>query len=124
MRRNKLRMKSLSFTLIYEDKPNFIPDCRVYIKRRLYDSQTTKMIRPILASEIKEVLFAFSDDKAPGPEGYTAAFFKKAWSIIGHIIAGIPIFFNSRKLLKELNSTLIPKVEVSKKASDFQPYIL
>jgi hypothetical protein len=23
------------------------------------------------------------DDKAPGPDGYTSAFFKKAWNIVG-----------------------------------------
>ncbi|KAG8362726.1 hypothetical protein BUALT_Bualt06G0041300 [Buddleja alternifolia] len=48
----------------------------------------------VLASEIKEVLFAFPDDKAPGLDGCTTAFFKKAWSII---------------------------VEVPKKANDFRP---
>ncbi|KAG8367371.1 hypothetical protein BUALT_Bualt16G0065100 [Buddleja alternifolia] len=96
-----------------------------YPKCRLNDSQSAHMIWSVLASEIKDVLFAFLDDKEPGPNGYTAAFLKKAWRITGeNITAGISNFFISGKLLKELSSTLITlilKVEVPKKASNFSP---
>lgn len=49
--------------------------------------------------------------KAPGPDGYFAEFFKKAWSIIGgDVVATIKSFFESGKLLKEVNGTIITLV--------------
>ncbi|GJY92695.1 RNA-directed DNA polymerase, eukaryota, reverse transcriptase zinc-binding domain protein [Tanacetum coccineum] len=43
----------------------------------------THMTRPITNAEIKTAMFDIGDDKAPGPNGYTSAFFKKAWDIVG-----------------------------------------
>nr|GFA58390.1 hypothetical protein [Tanacetum cinerariifolium] len=40
------------------------------------------MTRAITHQEIKEALFYMGNDKALGPDGYTAAFFKQAWDII------------------------------------------
>nr|GEX06109.1 hypothetical protein [Tanacetum cinerariifolium] len=61
-----------------------------------------------------EALFSMGDDKSPGPDGYTATFFKEAWTIVGDEVANaIREFFTNGKLLKELNHTiiaLIPKV--------------
>ncbi|GKD07654.1 hypothetical protein Tco_1187339, partial [Tanacetum coccineum] len=52
--------------------------------------------------------------KAPGPDGFTTAFFKKAWDMVGGDITwAIQDFFSNGKLLKELNHTiisLIPKI--------------
>jgi len=44
------------------------------------------MIRVITDEEIKRTMFSFCDDKAPGPDGYKAGFFKKAWDILGNDI--------------------------------------
>ncbi|GJZ89174.1 hypothetical protein Tco_0660956, partial [Tanacetum coccineum] len=41
------------------------------------------MVKPISLEEIKDVLFSMNDDKAPGPDGYSAKFFKAAWSVVG-----------------------------------------
>ncbi|GJX31051.1 hypothetical protein Tco_0240906 [Tanacetum coccineum] len=64
--------------------------------------------------EVKNVLFSIGDDKAPGPDSFTAAFFKKAWDVVGgDITYAIRDFFSNGKLLKELNHTiiaLIPKL--------------
>ncbi|XP_057463925.1 uncharacterized protein LOC130753792 [Actinidia eriantha] len=42
------------------------------------DGQATKLICAITDREIKDGLFSIGDDKAPGPDGYSAHFFKKA----------------------------------------------
>ncbi|GKE76709.1 hypothetical protein Tco_1542829 [Tanacetum coccineum] len=33
--------------------------------------------------EIKSAMFSIGDDRAPGPDGFTYAFFKKSWDIVG-----------------------------------------
>ncbi|XP_021979735.1 uncharacterized protein LOC110875849 [Helianthus annuus] len=72
------------------------------------------MIRQVTAEEVKAAMFSIGIDKAPGPYGYTTAFFKSAWPIIGVDISNAIIdFFDTGNLLRELNHTLIvlvPKI--------------
>nr|GEV85863.1 hypothetical protein [Tanacetum cinerariifolium] len=56
--------------------------------------------------EIKEAMFDIRDDRAPGPEGYTSAFFKKGWDVVGEDNA-IRDFFANGQILKEINHTFI-----------------
>ncbi|GJV61882.1 hypothetical protein Tco_1467982 [Tanacetum coccineum] len=41
------------------------------------------MVRHVSKLEIKYAVFGIEDDKAPGPDGFSAKFFKAAWPIIG-----------------------------------------
>nr|GEU69533.1 hypothetical protein [Tanacetum cinerariifolium] len=49
---------------------------------RLSIEASSNMIREVLDKEIWDVIISFGDNKAPGPEDFSAAFFKEAWSII------------------------------------------
>ena len=50
----------------------------------------------------------FSRNKAQGPDGYSAHFFKSSWEIVSQdVIEAIKSFFASGKLLREVNSTII-----------------
>lgn len=69
-----------------------------------------------------------NDSKSAGPElpdGYTSAFFKASWNIIGEDITNAILeFFKSGQLLKEINHTvmaLLPKVSTPYKVTDFRP---
>ncbi|GJZ30053.1 retrovirus-related pol polyprotein from transposon TNT 1-94 [Tanacetum coccineum] len=45
-----------------------------------------KIQHPVLDTddnEIKEAIFSMGDDKAPGPDGFTSAFVKEAWDVVG-----------------------------------------
>ncbi|XP_071715243.1 uncharacterized protein [Rutidosis leptorrhynchoides] len=61
----------------------------------------------------------------PGPDGYTTAFLKKSWDVIGpDVIKGVQEFFLTGQLLKEINCTilsLLPKVQTPSKVMDYRP---
>ncbi|GKA95055.1 sodium/hydrogen exchanger 6 [Tanacetum coccineum] len=83
------------------------------------------MVRDVSNDEVKSVIFSMGDDRALGPDGFTAAFFKKAWDVVGgDITCAICDFFSNGKLLKELNHTiisLIPKVTTLARINDYHP---
>ncbi|GKC83476.1 RNA-directed DNA polymerase, eukaryota, reverse transcriptase zinc-binding domain protein [Tanacetum coccineum] len=65
------------------------------------------MIGPVSNEEIKEALFGIEDNKAPGPDGYTSKFFKKAWTVVGDdVCMAIKEFFATGKLLGEMDNDL------------------
>ncbi|GJV37057.1 sodium/hydrogen exchanger 6 [Tanacetum coccineum] len=93
--------------------------------RVLDDAKADFMVREVSNDEVKSVIFSMGDDRAPGPDGFTAAFFKKAWDVVGgDITCAVQDFFSNGKLLKELNHTiisLIPKVTTPACINDYRP---
>jgi hypothetical protein len=83
------------------------------------------MVREVMAQEVKDSIFSMGDDKSPGPDGYSAAFFKGAWDIISEDnTRAVQKFFINGKLLKEVNHTtiaLLPKVSSPSRINDFRP---
>ncbi|GKF47149.1 hypothetical protein Tco_0136951, partial [Tanacetum coccineum] len=66
------------------------------------------MIRMVSDLEIKNAMFSMGNKKSPGPDGFTAAFFKEVWDIVGNdVMLVVSEFFINGKLLKELNHTII-----------------
>ncbi|CAN0918507.1 LINE-1 retrotransposable element ORF2 protein [Linum grandiflorum] len=65
------------------------------------------------------------DDKSPGPNGYSAYFFKRFWTIVGDdVIDAVRSFFFSGKLPRWVNSValaLIPKKLNASTMGDFRP---
>ncbi|KAL0290489.1 UNVERIFIED_CONTAM: hypothetical protein Scaly_2668800 [Sesamum calycinum] len=61
---------------------------------------------PVTQSDIKDAFFAIDEDSAPGPDGYTSAFFKSAWPVIGHDISEARIFQNRPSSIQVLRDTL------------------
>jgi hypothetical protein len=80
---------------------------------------------PITNDDIKTALFSIADNKAPGPDGYNALFFKKSWDIIkDDFTAAIRYFFSHNKLPRCVNATrvaLVPKQEHPTCLNDFRP---
>ncbi|KAL0292777.1 UNVERIFIED_CONTAM: hypothetical protein Sradi_6973500 [Sesamum radiatum] len=95
------------------------------LKHIITSEEANALTSPISPQEVKEAFFDISEDSAPGPDGYTSAFFKAAWPVIGDdICAAIVEFFASASLLKQVNATLlalIPKVQLPARVSDFRP---
>ncbi|KAF9661341.1 hypothetical protein SADUNF_Sadunf19G0058000 [Salix dunnii] len=87
------------------------------------DKDTMKL--PVSDKEIKDALFSIPDDKAPGHDGYTSLFFKKAWPTIGVDFTGaVKSFFCNSRLPHCVNSmriVLIPKKESPNCLDDYRP---
>ncbi|GJY81517.1 hypothetical protein Tco_0494268 [Tanacetum coccineum] len=70
------------------------------------DEDSEKMIMNVSEEEIKDALFDICDNKALGPDGYSAKFFKSAWSVIKkEVCDAIMEFFRTRRMLGEVNAT-------------------
>ncbi|GJS96055.1 RNA-directed DNA polymerase, eukaryota, reverse transcriptase zinc-binding domain protein [Tanacetum coccineum] len=63
----------------------------------LNSAEAEYMVREVSNEEIKIAMFQINDNKAPGLDGYSVAFFKKAWNIV------------------------VPKIQTPLKVSDFRP---
>lgn len=91
----------------------------------LTEEDCAALIEPIDDVIIKEALFHIGDDKAPGPDGFSATFFKENWDIIKHDFLGVVHeFFQNGKILKQLNHaaiSLISKTKHQPIAADFRP---
>jgi hypothetical protein len=65
------------------------------------------------------------DDKAPGLDGYTFAFFKKAWNVVGgDFCSAIQDFFASGEIFRQINHSiiaLVPKSTNTSSTTDYRP---
>ncbi|GKD35365.1 hypothetical protein Tco_1250874 [Tanacetum coccineum] len=90
-------------------------------KTCLNEQVASDMVRNVTAQEVKEALFSMGNDKSPGPDGYTAAFFKEAWDVVANDVTNaICEFFRNGTLLKELNHTIIALILKVKSPTRFK----
>nr|GFD08641.1 RNA-directed DNA polymerase, eukaryota, reverse transcriptase zinc-binding domain protein [Tanacetum cinerariifolium] len=63
-------------------------------RNKLTPDEAEFMVRDVSNEEIKQAIFLIDDNKAPGPDGFSAYFYKKAWDIIGNdICSAVQEFF-------------------------------
>jgi hypothetical protein len=83
---------------------------------------------PFKEREVREVINSMDWDKAPGPDGFSLAFFQDCWEVVkGDIMAVFADFHSHGKFVKSINSTfisLIPKFHGAKEIKDFRPISL
>ncbi|GJR20092.1 hypothetical protein Tco_0968619 [Tanacetum coccineum] len=102
------------------------PFCDVNLfYNRLDVEDAAAMVRSVTSQEVKEAMFSMGNDKAPGPDGYIAAFLRNHGILfLRMLIMAVQEFFVNGKLLKELNHTiiaLIPKVTAPSRINDYRP---
>ncbi|KAL0294502.1 UNVERIFIED_CONTAM: hypothetical protein Sradi_6884200 [Sesamum radiatum] len=87
---------------------------RPWARHIITETEAEALVLPVSPDEVKQALFDIDESKAPGPDGYSAGFFKAAWPVIGgEVTRAIRDFFQTGRLLKQVNATLIsliPKV--------------
>ncbi|XP_074293363.1 uncharacterized protein LOC141620371 [Silene latifolia] len=54
------------------------------------------LLSPVSKKEVRDAIFAIPNHKAPGPDGFSSAFFKDSWSIVGDdVCAAVLDFFDT-----------------------------
>ncbi|KAG7557763.1 Zinc knuckle CX2CX4HX4C [Arabidopsis suecica] len=88
----------------------------------------SKLLAPVTEEEIFQAISAMNVDKAPGPDGFNAGFYKFHWADIkAGVINYIQAFFDTGTLDPALNHTyicLVPKIESPTQVKDFRPISL
>lgn len=104
--------------------------CRVPVKSsiiergvRLSTNHISNLEYNFSMDDNKVVLNSTPNNKTPGLDGFNSMFFKASWNIIKEdLYTAICDFFQTGKLLKEINVTsitLVPKVSVPFSVGDF-----
>ncbi|CAL1403188.1 unnamed protein product [Linum trigynum] len=97
-----------------EVAPPEVDKIKSILLKRLLLEQSDELCSPVTAEEVKATLFGFDGEKAPGPDGFPACFFKVAWNVIGgEVTAAILYCFRVSEIPISVNATLlalIPKI--------------
>lgn len=71
-----------------EEKSGDRRSCRTFLEelleKKVTSEQAQHLVKPITAQEVKQVFFSLNSNKAPGPDGFSAHFYKSTWSIVGN----------------------------------------
>ncbi|KAG7552255.1 Reverse transcriptase domain [Arabidopsis thaliana x Arabidopsis arenosa] len=107
------------------DHPIEQEDMNLLLTFRCSEPQISDLERPFSDRDIQEAFFSLPRNKASGPDGFPAEFFKGTWSVIGpEVVEAVHEFFRSGQLLKQWNATtliLIPKITNASRMTDFRP---
>ena len=116
--------KSMLGSTINTPSPGVI-ELRSIIQKRISNEHVTFLESIPTIEEIKDTMFSLHSNKAPGPDGFNAFFFKETWAVTGPLVTkAISEFFITGEILGESNATLIaliPKVPNPSSMSDFRP---
>lgn len=90
------------------------------------EDMNDNLIRDFTRKEVEAALKQIHPTKAPRPDGMSAVFFQKYWSIVGNNVTNMVLnVLNHDIPIQELNKTnisLIPKINSPKRMSDFRPH--
>ncbi|GJV27463.1 RNA-directed DNA polymerase, eukaryota, reverse transcriptase zinc-binding domain protein [Tanacetum coccineum] len=123
---NFITEKKEFFSIVKEEWEKDIEGYMIVVSsNKLTNKEAIDMVKPVSENEVKNAMFDIEDSKERGPDGFTARFYKSAWSIVGkEVCKAIQGLFETRKLLGDVNATLIsivPKIQTRDKFFDFRP---
>ncbi|PKU68127.1 Putative ribonuclease H protein [Dendrobium catenatum] len=86
------------------------------------------LVSPLTFDEVRKAVFDGNENSAPGPDGFSYAFYRKTWHIIGlQVYNAVGNFFSSGSLPKGVKATaitLIPKCSHASNITDYRPISL
>ena len=76
--------------------------------QRLNHNEVEGLEQPFTEEEIHAYLMGMNGDKAPGPDGFTVAFWQSCWDFVKEEIVDLfKEFFDEKSFAKSLNSTFL-----------------
>jgi len=113
---------------LYKENEHWRPQFSPTDQATLNEEDNVMLQSQFGEQEIKECVFACAGDKAPGPDGFTMAFFIQCWEVVKtDVIATIQNFHSQGYFEKSFNATfiaLIPKKMGATELKDFRPISL
>ncbi|KAL0292021.1 UNVERIFIED_CONTAM: hypothetical protein Sangu_3258700 [Sesamum angustifolium] len=77
------------------------------LKHTISTAEASLLVTPVTLSEVKEAFFDIDVESAPGPDGYTSAFFRNAWPVIGQaMFQAVGEFFRTASFSVSLNGSI------------------
>uniref|UniRef100_A0A2N9EXD0 Reverse transcriptase domain-containing protein n=1 Tax=Fagus sylvatica TaxID=28930 RepID=A0A2N9EXD0_FAGSY len=96
--------------------------------KTLVSEEANSLILPFGEDEVLEAVRCMSGDKAPGPDGFTMAFYQACWGVVKTDVMRVMHYFHQYgTFAKSLNATfvvLIPKKAGAIQMKDFRPISL
>ncbi|XP_023635799.1 uncharacterized protein LOC111829922 [Capsella rubella] len=95
---------------------------------RVTSAINSDLTRKVSEDEIKRAVFSIGATKAPGPDGFTGAFYQTYWDDIkSDLMLAVRGFFEEGRFDTYMNHTnicLIPKIDGARQLCDFRPIAL
>ncbi|KAF7812457.1 reverse transcriptase [Senna tora] len=99
-----------------------------YVKPAIGNVENDLLMSKVSREEVKEAVFQLGAMKAPGPDGYSGMFYRKAWGEVGEQVVKVVADYIEKGVgLEELNLTnvvMIPKVDRPEVVGQFRPISL
>lgn len=113
---------------LYDEPESWRPGLEMNNCPRLQEEDNSLLQAPFEQQEILNSINSCAEDKAPGPDGFTMAFYRHCWDIIKvDLTEAIQHFHKSENFERSINATfiaLIPKKAGVMELSDFRPISL
>lgn len=117
-----------NFQQLLTEVPSWKADIEGLHLPRLNPCEAEGLEVPFTVDEIHSALMDMNGDKAPGPDGFTGAFWQTCWEFVKEEILELFMeFFVQKSFAKSLNTTflvLIPKKGGAEDLGDFRPISL
>jgi hypothetical protein len=116
------------YELLYQENEGWKPKFDELPLDSIREMDRAMLERKFEKEEILHVLQEANGDKAPGPDGFTMAFFQQCWRVVeADVLAVFDEFHEFCSFEKSLNATflvLIPKKQNASNIRDFRPISL
>lgn len=101
-------LSRMGLKLFKKEEVSFPNNLEIFILPTISESKNILLSSIPNPKQIKSTLFNMEDQKALGPNGFLAIFYKRYWDVVGKAITqAVTSFFVEGSMPKEINNSLI-----------------